>query len=159
MKDLNVIASIQPTFTISDFWVPQRVGAERVRLVYPFKTLMKSGVVIAGSSDCPTEILNPILGIHAAVTRGGFVPEESLKVNEAIRAFTINAAYASFDEESKGSIEEGKLADFIILSEDITRIPSERIKGVRVEMTVVGGRIAFSRREFLASTSSTLQAH
>ena len=153
MKDLNVIASIQPTFTISDFWVPQRVGAERVRLVYPFKTLMKSGVVIAGSSDCPTEILNPILGIHAAVTRGGFVREESLSVNEAIRAFTINAAYASFEEESKGSIEAGKLADFVVLSEDVTRIPPERIKDVRVEMTVVGGRIVYSRRGFLGSVS------
>ena len=151
MKDLDVIASIQPTFTISDFWVPQRVGAERARLVYPFKTLMESGVVIAGSSDCPTEILNPILGIHAAVTRGGFVPEENLDVDEAVRAFTINAAYASFEEQSKGSIEEGKLADFIVLSEDITRIPPERIKNVRVEMTVVGGRIVYSRRGFLAS--------
>jgi len=151
MKDLDVIASIQPTFTISDFWIPQRVGAERARLVYPFKTLMKSGVVIAGSSDCPTEILNPILGIHAAVTRGGFVPEESLDVDEAIRAFTINAAYASFEEQSKGSIEEGKLADFTVLSKDITRIPSGRIKDVRVEMTVVGGRIVYSRRGSLAS--------
>jgi hypothetical protein len=153
MKDLNVIASIQPTFTISDFWVPQRVGAERVRLVYPFKTLMKSGVVIAGSSDCPTEILNPILGIHAAVTRGGFVPEESLSVNDAIRAFTINAAYASFEEEGKGSIEAGKLADFVVLSEDFTRIRPQNTKDVRVEMTVVGGSIVYSRRGFLASVS------
>jgi len=149
MKDLNVIASIQPTFTISDFWVPRRVGPERARLVYPFKTLMKSGVVIAASSDCPTEILNPILGIHAAVTRRGFVPEESLNVNEAIQAFTVNAAYASFEEESKGSIEEGKLADFVVLSEDITQIPSERIKDVCVEMTVIGGRIVYTRRGFL----------
>jgi len=146
MKNLNVIASIQPTFTISDFWVPQRVGAERVRLVYPFRTLMKSGVLIAASSDCPTEILNPILGIHAAVTRGGFVPKESLNVNQAIQAFTVNAAYASFEEESKGSIEVGKLADFVVLSEDITRIPSERIKDVRVEMTVIGERIVYTRR-------------
>lgn len=151
MKHLNVVASIQPTFTISDFWVPRRVGVKRVRLVYPFKTLMKSGVVIVGSSDSPTEILNPILGIHAAVTRGGFLPEESLNVNEAIRAFTINAAYASFEEESKGSIEKGKLADFIVLSEDITRIPTERINDVRVGMTVVGGRVVYSRRGFLSS--------
>jgi len=149
MKDLNVIASIQPTFTISDFWVPQRVGPERARLVYPFKTLTKSGVVIAGSSDCPTEILNPILGIHAAVTRGGSVPEESLNVNEAVEAFTFNAAYASFEEESKGSIEVGKLADFVVLSEDITQISSERIKDVRVEMTVIGGRIVYTRRGFV----------
>jgi len=149
MKDLNVIASIQPTFTISDFWVPQRIGLERARLVYPFKTLMKSGIVIAGSSDCPTEILNPILGIHAAVTRGGFMPEERLSVDEAIQAFTVNAAYASFEEKSKGSIEEGKLADFVVLSEDITRMPPENIKDVRVEMTVVGGRIVYARRGFL----------
>jgi predicted amidohydrolase YtcJ len=149
MRDANAIASIQPTFTISDFWVPQRVGPERVRLVYPFKTLMKSRVLIAASSDCPTEILNPILGIHAAVTRGGFVPEESLNVNEAIEAFTVDAAYASFEEESKGSIEVGKLADFVVLSEDITQIPLERIKDVRVEMTVIGGRIVYMRRGFV----------
>ena len=153
MKDLNVIASVQPTFTISDFWVPQRVGPERARFVYPFKTLMKSGVAIAGSSDCPTEILNPILGIHAAVTRGGFVPEECLNVNDALKAFTVKAAYASFEEESKGSIETGKLADFVVLSEDVTRIPLDRIKDVRVEMTVVGGRIVYSRRGLLGSMS------
>lgn len=153
MKALNVIASIQPTFTISDFWVLQRVGPERARLVYPFKTLMKSGVVIAGSSDCPTEILNPILGIHAAVTRGGFLPEECLNVNDAIQAFTVKAAYAGFEEDSKGSIEAGKLADFVVLSEDITRIPPDRIRDAHVEMTVVGGRIVYSRRGFLASVS------
>ena len=77
------------------------------------------------------------------------MPEERLSVDEAIQAFTVNAAYASFEEKRKGSIEEGKLADFVVLSEDITRMPPENIKDVRVEMTVVGGRIVYARRGFL----------
>jgi predicted amidohydrolase YtcJ len=145
MKRLNLIASVQPHFIVSDFWVVERVGAERARWVYPFKTLMNEGVVVAAGSDCPVEPISPLLGIWAAVARKTF-KEESLTVEEALKTYTLNAAYASFDEALKGTIEVGKFADITILSENIFEIPPERIKDVEVEMTIVGGKIVYKRK-------------
>jgi predicted amidohydrolase YtcJ len=145
MKRLNLIASVQPHFIVSDFWVVERVGAERARWVYPFKTLMNESVVVAAGSDCPVEPISPLLGIWAAVARKTF-KEESLTVEEALKTYTLNAAYASFDEALKGTIEVGKFADITILSENIFEIPPERIKDVEVEMTIVGGKIVYKRK-------------
>jgi len=145
MKRLNLIASVQPHFIVSDFWVAERVGAERARWVYPFKTLMNESVVVAAGSDCPVEPISPLLGILAAVARKTF-KEESLTVEEALKTYTLNAAYASFDEALKGTIEVGKFADITILSENIFEIPPERIKDVEVEMTIVGGKIVYKRK-------------
>jgi len=144
MKRLGLIASVQPHFTFSDFWVVDRVGKDRARWVYPFKTLVKEGLFVTSGSDCPVEPIDPLLGVWAAVTRKSFA-EESLTVEEALKTYTLNAAYASFDENNKGTIEVGKFADLTVLSDDLLNIPAEEIKSVKVEMTIVDGKIVYSR--------------
>lgn len=143
LKKLEVIASIQPHFIISDFWMVDRVGPTRAQWVYPFKTLLQEGIRVAGGSDCPVEPINPLLGIYAAVAREA-LPEERITVDDALRLYTINAAYASFEENVKGSIEAGKLADLVVLSHDPLTVPSSKIKDVRVETTIMGGRVVYA---------------
>lgn len=142
MKRLGVIASVQPHFVVSDFWVADRLGPKRARWVYPFKTLIQAGVPIAGGSDCPVEPISPLLGIWAAVSRKSF-PEEQISVYEALRMYTIDAAFASFEEDVKGSIEVGKLADLVVLSDDPRKVPPDEIKDIVVEMTFVDGRMVY----------------
>jgi hypothetical protein len=142
MRNLGIIASVQPHFVVSDFWVEQRLGKTRARWTYPFKTLMEKGVLVTGGSDCPVEPISPLLGVYAAVSRERF-PEEGISVEDALRIYTINAAYASFEEEIKGSIEAGKLADLVVLSDDLRKIEPSKIRDVRVETTIVGGKIVF----------------
>jgi len=145
---LGVIVSAQPYHCIDDgVWAETRIGPERAATTYAFKTFLDAGVRVCFGSDWTVAPLNPLLGIHAAVTRAtldgkrpeGWTPAERLTVEEAVRCYTINNAYASFEEQLKGSIEAGKLADMVVLSEDIFALPPEAIKDVRVEMTVVGG--------------------
>jgi len=143
MKKLEVVASIQPHFIISDFWVIDRVGPKRARWVYPFKTLIKEGIWPIGGSDCPVEPISPLLGIYAAVARESF-PEERITVDAALRMYTVNAAYSSFEENIKGAIEAGKLADLVVLSEDPNKIPPSKIKDVKVKMTIVGGKVVYT---------------
>jgi hypothetical protein len=145
MRRFGLIASVQPHFVVSDFWVFQRVGEKRGRWVYPFKTLMHEGIVVASGSDSPVEPINPLLGIWAAVVKANFA-EERLTLDEAIRTYTLNAAYASFEENLKGSIEAGKLADLTVLSENLDKIPPEKIRDAGVEMTIVGGKIVYERQ-------------
>ena len=142
MKRLGLIASVQPHFVISDFWVTDRLGSKRARWVYPFKTLIQEGVRIVGGSDCPVEPMSPLLGIWAAVSRASF-PEERISVEEALRMYTIDAAFASFEEDVKGSVEVGKLADLVVLSRDPRKVPPDEIKDIEVEMTFVGGRMVY----------------
>jgi len=144
MKRLGLIASVQPHFVVSDFWVVDRVGKDRARWVYTFKTLMKKGLIVTSGSDCPVEPIDPLFGVWAAVTRKSFA-EESLTVKEALKTYTLNAAYASFDEERRGTIEAGKLADFTILSDDLFNVPPESIKDIRVEMVFVDGKMVYAR--------------
>jgi len=144
MKRLGVIASVQPHFIVSDFWVTNRVSEARARWVYSFKTIMHEGVILASGSDCPVEPISPLLGVWAAVTRKTF-REERLTVEEALKSYTLNAAYASFDEDKKGAIEVGKLADLTVLSHDITEVSPDKIKDVRVEMVIVNGRTVYVR--------------
>ncbi|MFQ5758851.1 MAG: amidohydrolase [Candidatus Bathyarchaeia archaeon] len=142
MKRLGAIASVQPHFVVSDFWVVDRLGPKRARWVYPFKTLTQAGVPIAGGSDCPVEPISPLLGIWAAVSRKSF-PEEQISVEEALCMYTIDAAFASFEEDAKGSIEVGKLADLVVLSRDPRKVPPDEIKDIVVEMTFVGGSVVY----------------
>ncbi|MEM2105791.1 MAG: amidohydrolase [Candidatus Bathyarchaeia archaeon] len=144
MKRLGLIASVQPHFVVSDFWVFQRVGERRGRWVYPFKTLMREGIVVCSGSDSPVEPINPLLGVWAAVAKTNLA-EERLSLDEALRTYTLNAACASFEENLKGSIEVGKLADLTVLSEDLDRIPPEKIRDVSVEMVIVGGKIVYEK--------------
>jgi len=140
MSQMGVIASVQPAFVTSDFWAVDRVGKRREKWVYPFKTLFRK-VVASGGSDCPVERIDPIEGIWAAVTRGGFLPDERLGVDQVLCMYTVNAARASFDEHEKGSISERKLADMVVLSRDPFKVPPEKLKSMTVENVIIGGRV------------------
>jgi hypothetical protein len=144
MKRLGLIASVQPHFVASDFWLVDRIGTARARWAYPFKTLMDKGLNVVSGSDCPVEPISPILGIWAAVARKNFV-QEALTVEEALMTYTSNASYASFDEDKRGTIEPGKLADLTILSGDLFTVSPDDIKLVKAEMTIVDGRIVYAR--------------
>lgn len=144
MKRLGIIASVQPHFVVSDFWVVNRVGKQRARWVYPFKTLMSEGIIVASGSDCPVEPINPLLGIWAAVARKA-PAEECLRLEEALKTYTLNAAYASFEEKSKGTIEVGKLADLTVLEGDLDKIKLDKIKDIQVKMVIVNGKIVYKR--------------
>jgi len=99
--------------------------------------------MVSGGSDCPMEHISPFAGIQAAATRR-FFPEERITVDEALRIYTINAAYASFDENIKGSIKEGKLADLTVISRDPRMTPPNQIEDIKVKMTIVGGKIVYT---------------
>jgi predicted amidohydrolase YtcJ len=143
IRSLGLLATIQPHFVVSDFWIIGRLGPERARWTYAFKSLVDTGVPIAGSSDAPVEQLSPLLGVWAAVTRERS-PEERLSVMEALRAYTMGGAHSSFEEKVKGSIEVGKYADLIVLSHNPLKVKPDKIKDIKVEMTMVGGRVVYS---------------
>jgi predicted amidohydrolase YtcJ len=151
---LKVIASMQPYHCIDDGrWAEKRIGPERAKGTYAFRTLLDSGAVLAFGSDWHVAPMVPLMGIYAAATRqtlddrhpGGWVPEQKITVAEAIRAYTMGAAYASFEEGSKGSIEPGKLADLAVISEDILSIDPTAIAKTRVVLTVMHGRIVYGK--------------
>ncbi len=145
---------MQPTHATSDMrFAARRLGTDRLAGSYAWRSLLASGARLAGGSDFPVEPVNPFFGIHAAVTRrdrngeplDGWRPEQRLTLDEAIRLFTIDAAYAAFEEDLKGTIEPGKLADFILLDRDPYAIRPEELHAVLVETTVVGGSVVFRR--------------
>jgi len=144
MKRLGLIVSVQPHFVASDFWLVNRIGNTRARWAYPFKTLMDKGLNVISGSDCPVEPISPILGIWAAVARKNFV-QEALTVEEALKTYTSNASYAAFEEDRRGTIEPGKLADLTILSGDLFSVSPDDIKLIKAEMTIVDGRIVYAR--------------
>jgi len=151
---LGVIASMQPTHATSDMrWAEDRLGPVRIEGAYAGRKMMAGGAAIAAGSDFPVEPPDPLFGIHAALTRedrtgsprGGWRPGERMTIDEALRSFTIEGARASFTEAILGSIEAGKLADFVVLEDDIFSMEAARIHEARVAMTVVGGKVAYSR--------------
>jgi len=151
-KELGVIPSMQPWHQMDDGrWAERSIGRFRIKTTYCFRSLLDAGAQLAFGSDWYVAPPVPLEGIYAAATRqtldgrypGGWVPEEKIGVDEALKAYTIGAAYASFDEKRKGTLDPGKLADFIILDRDITRLPPEEIRNVKVVRTVVGGRTVF----------------
>jgi predicted amidohydrolase YtcJ len=153
---LGVIASVQPYHAIDDGrWAENRIGPERIKRTYAFRTFLESGVRLAFGTDWPVAPLSPMWGIYAAVTRatldgknrGGWVPEQKLTVAESVEAYTLGSAYAEFQEKEKGSITPGKLADFVVLSDDIFKIPPAAIKDVKVEATFVGGKVVYGGLE------------
>ncbi|HTF57721.1 MAG TPA: amidohydrolase family protein, partial [Planctomycetota bacterium] len=152
---LGVIASMQPTHATSDMrWAEERVGKERLKGCYAWRRLLDSGARLAGGSDFPVESENPLLGFYAAVTRqdaegkpeGGWIPDQRLTRAEALRLFTLDAAFAAFEESVKGSIAPGKYADFVILSADIMMVPAADILKAEVERTVIGGESVYQVR-------------
>jgi predicted amidohydrolase YtcJ len=149
---LRVIASVQPYHAIDDGrFAESRIGHERASRTYAFRTFLDHGVRLAFGTDWEVAPLAPLLTIYAAVTRatldgknpGGWFPEQKLTVAEAVEAYTIGSAYAEFQDNEKGSITPGKLADMVLLSEDIFSIPPEKIREVRVLKTFVGGKLVF----------------
>lgn len=151
---LGVIASMQPYHAIDDGrWAVKHIGAERIKTTYAFRSLLDAGARLAFGSDWFVAPPTPLEGIYAAVTRrtlddrnpNGWVPEQKITVEEALRAYTRDAAYASFEESRKGTLERGKLADFAMLDQDITRIRPEEIRNARVTLTAVGGQVVYER--------------
>ncbi len=150
-KELRILACMQPIHATSDMTLADEHWGERARWSYAWKSLLNAGARLAFGSDAPVEPVNPLLGIHAAVTRqrasgepeGGWYPQERLSVLEAVHGFTLGAAYASGEEKDKGSISVGKLADLAILSQDIFEIPARAMLDTRVVATVFDGKIVF----------------
>ena len=145
----NIIPSVQPTHATSDmYWAEDRVGAQRIKGAYAYKTLLGKAGVIALGTDFPVEHVSPFLTFYAAVARkdikgypeNGFQTKDALSREETLRGMTIWAAYSNFEENEKGSIEAGKWADFIVLNKDIMRVPESEIPNLKVEATYVGGK-------------------
>ncbi len=159
-KELDLIAEVQPFHAIDDMrWMAQRIG-ERSQGAYNFRSLLEAGAVLSFGSDWPGTNaawypISPLLGVYAAVTRktvngtpeGGWYPEERVGVEDALRAYTINNAYAGFEESEKGTIEVGKLADLTVLDRNLLTIPADEIKDARVLFTIVNGTIVFAAED------------
>jgi predicted amidohydrolase YtcJ len=150
--ELGVIASMQPTHCTSDMpWAEKRVGPERIKGAYAWRSILSTGAHVPLSSDFPGETLDPFYGIYAALTRqspdgtpaGGWRPEERLTLDEALRGYTREGAYAEHEERDKGSLETGKLADFLVLSADITKLAPKEMLELRAERTYVAGKLVF----------------
>lgn len=154
-RALGVIASVQPYHAIDDGqWAERRIGPERAKTTYAFRSFLDHKVPLAFGTDWPVAPLDPLQTVCAAVTRatldgrhpGGWVPEQKVTVAEALTAYTAGSARAEFEENRKGSIRAGRLADLVILSADPFRVRPEEIGGLNVEMTIVGGKVVFERR-------------
>jgi predicted amidohydrolase YtcJ len=152
---LGVIASMQPYHAIDDGrWAEKRIGRDRCKTTYAFRSLLDSRGKLAFGSDWDVAPLSPIAGMDAAVTRRtidgknpkGWFPEQRIGVEDALRAYTATAAWAAFEEKEKGTLAPGRLADFVLLSQDILSVPPERIVETQVDATVVGGRVVFERK-------------
>jgi predicted amidohydrolase YtcJ len=151
---LDIIAAMQPTHATSDmYWVEDRLGPERVLFAYAWRSLLDSGARLALGSDFPVEQVNPMLGIHAAVTRqdakgwpeGGWYPQENLSREEAVRGFTLDAAYAGFMEKTVGSLESGKRADFVVLDQNLFEVEASAIPAIKVLQTWLDGELVWGQ--------------
>ena len=141
---LGLVVSTQPLFIHSEKgWLHRRLGAERIKWTYPHRALLDGGVHVAGASDAPVESIDVLHAIQCCVTREGFEPQQAITAAEAIRMYTIDAAYAQFEESVKGSISVGKRADMVILSENPATVAPEKIKSIRVEQTILGGKVIY----------------
>ncbi|KAI0790696.1 amidohydrolase family-domain-containing protein [Abortiporus biennis] len=153
--DLGVIASVQPTHAISDMWFGEdRLGPERVKGLYAFRSILDHGARITLGSDFPVEDMNPLAGFYAAITRlspdgksphgpGGWFPEQRMTREEALQGMTLDPAYASFSEDILGSITIGKRADFVVFSQDIMNAPTQKILETKVLATVIDGQVVY----------------
>jgi hypothetical protein len=155
-RRLGVLPSMQPTHCTSDMpWAEERLGRERLRGAYAWRSLLATGVMIPGGSDFPVESPNPFLGIHAAVTRRaldgrdrGWQPEQCMTRQEAVRAFTTWNAYASHQEADFGTLQAGKRADLVVLSEDVFTCADDRLASIAPALTMVAGEVAWRAPTF-----------
>ncbi len=159
---LHVIASVQPYHCIDDGrWAEKRIGHQRSLTTYAFRSLLDAGTTLAFGSDWFVAPIDPMAGIYAATTRrtldgkhpDGWIPEQKITVRQAVHAYTVGSAYAESQEKDKGSLEAGKLADFVVLSDDIFHLDPVKIENVKIEMTVSGGEVVYERGQ--ASAAST----
>ncbi len=157
ISDLKAIVSAQP-FHLNDDgnWAEKKIGYNRVQESFSFKSMLNSGIKLCFGSDFPVVSLNPLLGIYSAVTRrtsdgknyDGWVSNEKISVEDAVKCYTINNAYAAFEENIKGSIEPGKLADMVVLDENILSVDQEKIKDANVIMTILNGEIIYRNNNY-----------
>lgn len=154
LAKLGIVASMQPYHAIDDGrWAEKRLGHQRAKWSYAWRSMLDAGVPLAFGSDWPVAPLSPILGIYAAVTRAtldgkhpdGWFPEQRITVEEALRAYTLGSAYGAFQENDKGSLAPGKLGDVVVLSEDLFAVPRADLKDAQVVLTIVGGRVVYER--------------
>jgi len=153
---LGIVLSMQPPHCTSDMpWAEIRVGPDRIRGAYAWRSFLDSGVHLTLNSDFPGETLNPFYGMYAAMTRqnpegqpeGGWYPDQCLSREEVLKAYTVEAAFSGFTEDINGRILPGMLADFIVLSDDILSIPVREFLALQVEQTYLGGHLVFSRKD------------
>jgi predicted amidohydrolase YtcJ len=151
---VGIFASVQPYHAIDDGrWAAKKIGRERTRFTYAFKSLLDNGALLVFGSDWTVAPMDPLIGIYAAVSRrtldgknpGGWHPEQKITLEEAIKGYTINGAYAEFSEQMKGTIEKGKMADMVVLDTDLFEASVEDILKTRVVMTIVGGRVVYEK--------------
>lgn len=154
IKKLGIVASMQPLHAPEDMhFAKARLGAERLKYAYIWKDLLDLGVVLASGTDYSVSPFNPFYTLHAAVTRqdrdnnppGGWIPEQAMTREEALRASTMGGAYVMFAEDILGSLEKGKLADFVVIPVDYMTIPAEDIWKIKPDMTVIGGDVVYTR--------------
>jgi predicted amidohydrolase YtcJ len=152
--ELNVIASVQPFHAIDDGrWAENKIGSGRLKTAYAYHSLLQGGAVLACGSDWNVAPLDPLTGIYAAVTRrtldgknpGGWIPEQRISLEQALKGYTINGAYAEFSETIKGTIEPGKLADMVVLDRNLFTIPPEDIRTAEVVLTICGGELVYQK--------------
>jgi predicted amidohydrolase YtcJ len=155
MKKLRVIASVQPYHAVDDGrWAEKKIGKQRAQYTYAFRSLLDEGVHLACGSDWTVAPLNPLTGIFAAVTRqtldgrnpDGWIPDQKIRLEEAIKGYTLHAAYTEFSEHKKGSVEEGKLADLVVLDQNLFEIPPEKILETGIRMTIFNGKIIYEKQ-------------
>ena len=152
--ELGILTAMQFTHATSDLSMAEdRLGPERIQTAYAWRTVLDKGGIIIGGSDAPVEMVNPFHGLYAGVTRmtragepeGGWYANQKVTREEALRAFTIWAAYGQFEEDLKGSLEPGKLADFVVIDRDYMTCPEEEIKDIQALMTVSGGEVVYTK--------------
>ncbi len=150
---LKVIASMQPSHQTTDMrWAEDRIGPQRIKGAYAWSTMLKNGVRLAFGTDYSVEVISPFRGLYACVTRerpdggprNGWEPQEKISLDDCLRAYTSGSAYAEFEEGKKGELKPGEYADYVILSNDLTKVPPAQFTKTRVLRTVVGGRTVYS---------------
>ncbi|HST21253.1 MAG TPA: amidohydrolase family protein, partial [Blastocatellia bacterium] len=156
---LGIVEGVQPFHLSDDMrWMEERIGRERCKTAYAFKSIQQSGAILCFGTDWPGTSaseypINPMLGLYAAVTRqtlsgqptAGWFPEQRISIEDAIRAYTYNTAYANFEEKIKGSIEAGKLADIVVLSKNLLRVAPKEFLSTEPLYTIVGGRVVYRK--------------
>jgi predicted amidohydrolase YtcJ len=153
---LGVIASMQAIHLSSDRpWAIERLGKKRIEEgAYLWQSLLRTGAKVINGTDVPVEPINPVACFYSSVTRktlqgepdGGYEPKEKMTRQQALRSYTLDAAYGAFEENHKGSIEKGKLADFTIFSQNIMTVPENDLLQTQVEMTLIGGKVVFEKK-------------